>query len=667
MRPVIGATSLLRYLRPFRPVKFVRNYSDVSTVTGINETKTDTEKKNDELISNLKYFGKPATEYKLLIDEVKNENDLKLAYDEYLKIIEDRESKGLLTCRDCGIGPLQSKDPSLPTYFKIPKGSFRIPNFRNLDTMDTNLGLPKEVKDELVRDIELKKKYQRINEGLEEDFDEEVVGDESKKVLSEYDVLIERQKKTLSKIAPMNYDCTRCKELKSHGVFNIESQNIDEILKKVPDNAHIVNIVSIFDFPLSCSRKILANGRDPKSIYYIVTKADLFFRKESQISKTGLQYVKDVLKSYMDADPEKVFFVSASKSWDVKSTMSKLPPGKLYFIGRANAGKSSLIKSMIASHHGIDINNPLVKKIEKKNLKYLDNFGIQSPGVFHIPGYTRDFQKFQIGEKFTVVDTPGFIEKFPSIYDYMTDDLIRQKPKYPLFVPEDRRRITKLAVKGPKLFSGDALYSYGGFFYLQPPQGVIMRSCVAFSKGERKFEARYRNWTRCKAINLERPEQIGNRFGAKPETIDNLERYVIPPFYGNIDLVVQDYGFLTISPTSSPNNVDGLFQIWIPKGIRVIVRESIFRFMYKTHGVVDETGNKLTKANIAKRGRTVLNSILDENKLHFTELIPVEKHLTNKQAFLKVCPEKDMVKLGDNPRFLSQCDYKNQYWRKLDL
>jgi ribosome biogenesis GTPase A len=627
------------FTQGLRNKSFTRNFSIKSPIQN-NLSKNIS---SDEF----KYFiQNKRNKFNFNLETVKNGDDLNKAYEEYKSLIKKLEEKSKIICKSCGIGPLQSKDNSTENYYQIPTISLELPKQKNL-------GIPKETELEMLKELKI-------------DDDDDNENNDFKELVSAYDVALEQKAKKLAELANMKVECLRCHQLKNHGVFNINGYKVEEIMDKIPINATIVNVISIYDFPLSCDSKIL-KGRDPKNIYYAVTKADLFYRKDSQINKTGLNYVKDVLVSYMNADPEKVFFVSSLKSWNLKNMISDLPPGKLYIVGRANSGKSSLIKSLIASYHDINISNNIVKNLEKKNKNYLETVGLDSPGTFHIPGYTREFQKFKIGEKFTIFDTPGFFPSGKNIYDHMTPEIIRKPPKYGLFVAEDRRRLTKLSIKGPKIFNGSALYSYGGFFYLQPPKGLIMKRAIAFNRGERKFEARYPKFKRAEEINETRPKQIGNRYGVKPSAFYELERYVIPPFYGNIDIVIQDLGFLTIAPTTAPDAVKGLFQIWVPKGIRVIVRESIFKFVYKTHDVIDETGNVLKKQNIARRGATVLKSVLDEEKLHFTELIPVEANISNDEAFLKVCPPEDMVSVDDSNAIKSQSDYKNQYWRRINL
>lgn len=596
-------------------------------------------------ISDAEYYSKTKTDsIKLQHEKIKTVNDLQKAYDEFVLLLKNREEDTKLKCKSCGIRPLQSKDPDSENYYKIPKFSAQLEHKKDCGHREADK-LFSEAELALKREMGI---YDKAN---------------GSELLDEKEVRLQQKIKELGEVATFKVECLRCHQLNSHGVYDINGKQIQQILEKIPLDGKIVHVISILDFPLSCSREIL-KGRNPKEIYYVVTKADLFFRKGVQVNRTGLQYVQEVLEEYLGADPEKVFFVSTTKSWNNDELLQKLPAGQLYFVGRANAGKSSLIKSLIASVHGVDTQNKLVQKIEKKKMNYLEKLGLDSPGTSHVPGYTRDFQKFTLNGRLTIFDTPGIFPNNLGIYRYLTNEVARKQPKYTAFVAEDKKRFRKLDVKGPKIFSGKSLYSYGGFFYLQPPKGAIFKRCLAFKLGEKTFEARYAKLSRAEEINETRPRQLGNRYGVKKEAFYNLQRYVIPPFYGVIDIVVQDLGFLSIKITSSPDDVDGLFQIWVPDGVRVIVRESIFNFLYKTHDMVDETGNKLKKENISKRGVTRLRRILDEDKLHFTELVQVPVNEANEKAFSNVCPPEDM-KVSDAAS--SQDEYKNQYWRKIDV
>lgn len=596
--------------------------------------------KNVNIKPNWEFFRKTAKNGITIRPEtLKDTNDFQLATNEYKKIMEQLENNGSIKCKTCGTTSLQSNNSSDDKYFELPKVSLKFPKKNN--TVDVN--------------------------NLDESILKEMgISIEDGPVTSEFQVKVEQKKHEIIEKYTHLIECKRCQNLKQHGIYDIHGCDVDSVMNNIPDNATVVHVVSLFDFPLSCNSEIMKN-RDPKSIYYAVTKADLFYRKEVQIERTGLEYVRDVLKEYMNADPAKVFLVSSIKAWDINPFINKIPAGDVYFVGRANSGKSTLIKSIIASEYKIKLDDKVVKKIENKKKSYLENVGIASPGTYYIPGFTKEVQKFQYKGKYNLFDTPGFFPQNGGIYSHMLGGVIRKKLRYSQFTPEQRNRYTKIKVKGPKIFSGKSMYSYGGFFYLVPPKNVVMKTCLSFNRSESNFEARYADFKRAAEINKTRPVQIGKRYGVKPEAFDKLVRYVIPPFYGNIDIVIQDLGFLSIQPTSSVDNVEGLFQIYVPEGTRVIIRESIFKYAYKTHDTVDETGNRLRKDNISKRGATVLKSIYDEDKLHFSELIKVDMDIPSEKAFESVCPVADMKISKEKAHNLTQEKYPNQYWRKLQL
>lgn len=626
--------------------KFITYSGTIKYFSTHNNAEGKAEKGQINYAYGSKYFAwnRVKSNIKLLQQNVKTEEDLRSVYDDYVKLMANQENDNKLKCKSCGATPLNSKDPNNEKYYKIPK-------------VDTAIEMKKESENNAEKKSPSGSELELMKEmGIEEDVKNSVIH-------NFYDIRFEQKVKEMSEVLTFKVDCLRCRNLKSHGVYNIDGQNSEEIMNKIPADGTIVNVVSLFDFPLSCDLSIL-KGRNPKDIWYVVTKADLFFGNKNQLQKTGTPYVADVLQEYLGADPEKVFLVSSLRSWHNEQILEKLPEGKVYFVGRANAGKSSLIKSIIASVNKVDLQTKVAKNIEKKKMDYLEKVGLAAPGANHIPGFTRDFQQFKLNDKFTVIDTPGIFPSTLGIHKYILEEVLRKEPHYPKFVAEDSKRYQKLGIQGPKLFSGDSLYSYGGFFYLQPPKGAIIKRCLSFKVKDKVYEARYRHFGKAKEINETRPKQIGNRFAVKKETMDNMQRYVIPPFYGTIDIVIQDLGFISIQPTSSPQQVKGLFQIWVPEGVRVIVRESIFSFIYKTHDLVDETGNRLKKENIARRGATRLRRIIDEDKLHFTELLPIPNHYSSDNAFAAVCPPEDRIASNFAT---SQEEYKNQYWRRLKI
>ncbi|GMM30275.1 Gep3 protein [Martiniozyma asiatica (nom. inval.)] len=600
--------------------------------------------------------------WKIKEQKINNNQDLIDAYDEVKKLAIDEEKRNKHRCTTCAAHPLQSSDPEGSNYYKIPTLDEKKFNFRS-----TNRGTFSDATAVLMDELANERKRQDMEFREQAKADGLYVPDISPENL-EYNPMSwdDYSRKSLidslNDIALLNFKCERCNGMMSHGETEKQFKTAAEIMKLIPKEATICVITSMLDFPLGLDKSIVQN-RDPKSIFYLFTKGDLFFDKEAEMSRTGLPYVRDVTERIMDADRNKVFIVSSENNWNLKNLYSIIPSGKTYFVGRANAGKSSIIREMLR------ITELKSKKTKgKTSAKEMHNqfrkLGIESPGVFHIPGFTQAVKSYKSG-RLTIRDTPGYFTMDSSIFKHLSQDSRRKTLKYTQTRPSEGRNIMRnIKTSRTKLFNGDAVFTYGGFFYLQPPKNMIMQIHTQFNKTNPNYEATYSSIERAKEINLLRPKEIGDRFALEKESMENMDRYVIPPFLGKIDIVIQDLGFFTIEPTSSPSAVDGLFQIYVPKGMRVIARESIFNFIYRGKKNRDKFGNRLSKRKTQEVGIVYLRELNDEKKLHFTELYPVPLEATNEEAFRMVpCTKTERAP----EKGKSQVGYKNLYWKHLNL
>lgn len=587
----------------------------------------------------LKYYEVLPDGLKLKKEAVTDNAALNKAYQEYLTLLKFEEDKHQLKCRSCGIAPLQSTDPNAENYYQPSKF---VPTVQKKSNHD----IPEEAKRELLQ-------HMGIEEGS-------LIGDSTV-------ICHERNVIKLSNISNYLVCCKRCLDLVDHGVIDIAHYNLADIMKKIPKEAIVVNVMSLVDFPTACDSAVYKD-RDPKSIYYFITGGDYFYRIKEQIRNSGEQYVRGVLAKYMDADPEKVFLVSAKKGWYVRESFKKLPPGSVYLVGRSNAGKSSLIKKLIVTQENIKLDKNTAKT-EINSERYLASLGINAPGVHLVPGFTRDMQKFDKIPGYTIYDTPGYIQADHGLYKHILPELIRKEREYPQFSAEDHKIYSSFKFKGKAGYDGNVLCSYGGVFFLQPPHGIVFQRANFFPYKTNQTEYRYRNWHRAREANYKRTKANVGKFVLKKESFEDMDRYVIPPFYGTVDIVIQDFGFFSLAPTSSPKDVSGLFQIWVPSNVRVILRDSIFKYLYKRHELYDKTGNVIKKSNIVKKGVSALQKITDD-KLHFSELISADPKIENSDAFLLACPKKDI-----KPPIVGRAQdgrpvypkYKNPYWRKLKV
>lgn len=590
-------------------------------------------------IKHFKYYNVSHDKIELKEENIESNTELSEAYNEYKQILKDKEANGDLSCRNCGAVPLQSTDPENPKYYQVPKF---VPERVKKDMDD----IPDFAKKELLKDM-----------GIEENED----------LLDYAEITHERNVSKLSEISNYLVSCKRCHDLMDHGVFDVATYSLEDVMKEIPKDATVANVMSIIDFPTACS-SVVHKDRDPKSIYYFVTGADYFYRTKEQVKNLGENYVRDTLVKYMKADPEKVFLVSSKSGWYIPESFAKLPRGPVYMVGRTNAGKSSLIKKLILMYDNVKLDRKSAKT-ETTSSKQLAKMNIKTPGVYFAPGFTRDIQKFTNIPGLTIYDTPGYISSDLGIYKHFLPEVNRQKRDYPTFTAENHKIYTSYRFKGKAGYDGSALCSYGGVFFLQPPKGAIFQRVNFFPYKNNQVEYRYKNWERALEVNSNRTKANAGKFLFKEDSINEMVRYVIPPFYGTIDIVIQDFGFFSIAPTSSPRDASGLFQIWVPNNVKVIIRDSIFKYLYRRHELRDQTGNVVKKSNVVRKGVLTLKRI-GNDKLYFSELVPAGSDLDNETAFSLACPLSDI-----KPPIVSKADdgrpiypkYKNPYWRELKV
>lgn len=435
--------------------------------------------------------------------------------------------------------------------------------------------------------------------------------------------------------------CQKCLDILHRSQFDLNKQSfttVDEVMATIPEDAHLVHVVSALDFPLSVSRTV-TEGRNPAKIWYIVTKADAFFSKVGQLKETGLPYFQRSLQKLVGADPSHVSLVSGKLGWETESLLSRLPPGKLYFVGGVNSGKSTLVRTLIYR--------------DDKSLRNSDRYG---PGISEVPGFTSGHLQYPLkGSTAVLIDTPGYAPVNRGVYQYLLPEDVKKVAKVTKYASAERYGH---AVKSPdidnKLFSGASLYSVGGLFYLQPPKDAVLRVFVNVP-GE---QAKYRDMERLLKVNDTRSDALGHRFIVSPAAAHNLERYVIPPFMGKIDVVLRNVGFVTIAPTS--RLTDQLYQIYVPKGIDVAIRESIFNYIYKAPGPRDSYGHRLDKKDITVRGAKRLRQVPQQKPI-FSSLYAVPLDSTSDQI-------SDAIP-GTNwsTKCRLQEKYSNDYWREPPL
>lgn len=214
--------------------------------------------------------------------------------------------------------------------------------------------------------------------------------------------------------------CTRCHSLKHHSCLpntivedKASSFDIYSKIRQDPD-AIVVNVIDIMDYPLSLLDLRKHIGTRPR-IINVFNRADILFKKPL-LAQEVRQRLAHMLKDCSSEDEKlDVRFLSALKGWEVDKLANSLRTRRkgtnIYFVGSANAGKSSLISSL--------------GKRSKSD-------AIQNPTTSHVPGTTLASIPTEIelfgevlgGGRGSVVDLPGVLK--PGFSAFIKADAMQQ-------------------------------------------------------------------------------------------------------------------------------------------------------------------------------------------------------------------------------------------------
>ncbi|GMM36240.1 Gep3 protein [Saccharomycopsis crataegensis] len=423
---------------------------------------------------------------------------------------------------------------------------------------------------------------------------------------------------------PANLKCLRCyNTIHYNEYFELDPHNeamtMSSVLSpvRVPDleNSHIFHIISANDFPLTLNVDLVAENISRS--HFVINKCDLLVSSDN---RNATQYFTNVINELLRSKglqinvEGRVHLVSASKGWGMGGLHNSLPKGrKVYFIGEANVGKSSLIKGLLYYDYYLAKNRSSRRSFEEyvsKQGKKLEK-KIDIPGTFVLPGTTQDILTYKINGC-TVNDLPGFLcQTATGEINYGAFNILKPSWIKHLFKERATRQVAGNKVKRQQYLSimDKDCYSLGGIFYLVGPRGSITQ--VAASTHEQGF--RFGSLERAIETINRQPEAMEQFIGVKQGfPLDKLQRYVIPPFYGSVDLVIKGVGYVTITPTKSVKSIKkelgvdiaeeitvndndatqmkkhiidvikyNMYEFYAPADMQFVVRESIDSYLVK--------------------------------------------------------------------------------------
>lgn len=444
-------------------------------------------------------------------------------------------------------------------------------------------------------------------------------------------------------------ECLRCRKANFNSNYNLAEHPIEsvaEVLSTIPENGTFVYVINCVDFPLGINEEVFSY-RPKNKVRIVINKADLLFQSKELANKYGQTFFASYFQKKYGID--NVLVVSGKKGWNIKE-LGRFLEHNSYLIGNVNSGKSTILNALLYLNEEKRVAKELLlyNKREKLQIQKEDGgagyyrqirekrkqaelFKLKNgSGTSHMPGFTRGFIEYEFDDK-PVYDVPGF-SNVPGtgIYQHIQ--------------PSDLKRLSK----GVDIFKSgtyDARYysmkprqvvTVGGLFFVEVPEDTMIRfkNCINFPHHVFKDIS--------KAMQVfERPSlELANYFAVSGL---RLRKVYIPPFFGEIDLVLKDFGHITITPTGRKTN-NHLITVYIPEAVPdqdVCVRDPLVSYTRKTLSGRDKNGSPLRKEKWSERSVAQLKSYSPEKPFSLKLIAPL--HGIDDDEFAAVTAETGIV------------------------
>lgn len=505
-------------------------------------------------------------------------------------------------CISCGI-TLQKKQPEAPGYYVNPTS-----------TQHSKLHKPE--------DAIYENAYAKLSE-------------EDKALLLNGSTAPIAPKPQPTRAPPRGHTCIRCRNAHYKSVFDPSQHEVDSVasvMDLLPPAASMVYVISAADFPMSLNSQVF-RFKTAQTMYFVITKSDLFFARNSTASKNGLQFFQDYLHNKYNVPAERVHLVSGQVDWNTEQLYEALP-NHSFFIGAVNSGKLTLLQLLV--YVGQKEQERLPNARRQRTREKEDNLaqGIshrkhlaaeirrlkthRGPGVSYMPGFTRGIMAVELTKKKVMYDVPGFdvgSSTSHRLIDILLPSAIKQLNK--------GRKFHKYGTYSAHYETARAgqVITVGGTFFMQVPEGCMYRvrnlinhKVHIFNNMDKALEV----WQDAKDKRAVEGIFLVDSNRAK------LVKFQVPEFHGSFDLVLQSMGYVNITATGAlPVDPKPLY-VYLPEGIEAVWRDPIAKYVAKSLSGKDKFGNSLAKEKWVRLSTKVLKRIQKDNTLT-KELIRVEE------------------------------------------
>lgn len=529
------------------------------------------------------------------------------------------------TCSSCGI-KLQSEDESQEGYFVAPCA-----------TSSGEAPLRKKKEDEV---------YDKYLSHLSEE-DKLLLNYEDS--VSSYKKL-KPQRQIVDPSGSPKLECLRCRNVKYQSKYHDKNlqetfpiESIESILNGIPPDGQLVYVLSAQDFPMSLDDQVF-KYRPALEMKFLINKNDLLFPSLNVAQKYGLTFFRDYLWRKYRVSPENVEVTSGLKDWNITKLVNFF--GKeSYLIGYVNSGKSTIIQSILyqkslqklEKRMSGDKDKREMEKLEDLRINNRDMFNHKSrhvkrrrveqfkatngPGASHMPGFTRGHIPYDITDNVTIYDVPGFNRhqaEDHGIYHLIDSRYLKQLSKGVHTFQKGIYKSKYVTIRDSQVIT------VGGIFLLQAPDKesktmIQVRNCINFEPHVFSSLEKYHSV----AANIVNYPSLVNKFALRHEEIGQIayQKYIIPPFFGSIDLVIRNVGYVNLTATGSKQEDEPPLVVYLPAGVEAIIRQPITKYTQKTFSGRDRHGNPLRKENLVGKSTLELQRFTGV-KPFYSRLIP---------------------------------------------
>ncbi|KAF5094952.1 hypothetical protein D0Z00_003327 [Geotrichum galactomycetum] len=289
--------------------------------------------------------------------------------------------------------------------------------------------------------------------------------------------------------------------------------------------------------------------------------------EKGKVKERALPYVRDEMERLFGVDPEKVFLLSAMRTWYVNEFYNALPK-LFYLVGYPNVGKTKLAHA-IAQKDNCTANVP----IEIQQRFYGSN---------DIPGMTHGEIAYPL-QKMRMVDLPPVGKENDAIWNVLKNEKALDIAKGKNFA----RRSICISVKRQVLSKPGWTLSLGGLVFLEAPKDSTATFIVwAPMQQYETVVQRFNSYE--KAIDRA-ANQIGQHqewFVTKPYDLKNAPPELVPEKVmelpvkaGGIDLSVFGLGHIQIRANGAIPKEGHILNVYALPGIKVVTKTPLLDYL----------------------------------------------------------------------------------------